>query len=78
MGNKSSSSSRLSRQEIREKEAIKQYNIRVKGYNFALHGSYHTYIEWCQSMFQMDCIQKEALEGNNCSREFDDYGRRIY
>jgi hypothetical protein len=47
-----------------EAEAMRRFNIRVKGYSYPHHGSYYQYIEWCRAMYELDCIPEECQYGS--------------
>ena len=65
MGSNSSSQPVYMTQQQRTLLAAKKFHIRKNGYDYALHGPYNEYIEWCHAKYQLDCIPEECLHGPN-------------
>jgi hypothetical protein len=40
------------------------FQERIKNYNYALHGPYYEYVEWCRGQFELDCIPRYTSQGN--------------
>lgn len=40
------------------------FQERIKNYNYALHGPYYEYVEWCRGQFELDCIPMYTSQGN--------------
>ena len=72
MGNSSSNSSlerdRLVRMELQEK-ALRNYDARINNYNYAYHGPYINYINWCRAEYELECIPDCCRYGPNYSGE---------
>jgi hypothetical protein len=60
-----------------EAEALRKYNIRVKGYNHIYHGYYFEYLEWCKAMYELDCIPENCRQGPNWNPQYDNWGNQI-
>ena len=51
---------------IREQEALRRFNIRIKSYSYPHHYcSYFEYIEWCRAQYELDCIPDSCKRGIN-------------
>ncbi len=61
-----------------EAEAMRRFNIRVKGYSYAHHGPYYDYIEWCRAQYQLDCIPPQCQYGPAYTPRYDHYGNQYY
>lgn len=61
-----------------EREAAINFHKRIRAYNYAYHGLYCDYVEWCRAQYELECIPEWCRQGPNCSRQYDDYGRRVY
>jgi len=61
-----------------EAEAMRRYNIRVKGYNYLHHGyNYFEYLEWCKGMYQLECLPESCRQGPNWQPQYDSWGNQI-
>ena len=45
--------------------AARKFHERIRGYNYAMHGPYYEYVEWCRAKYQYDCIPVYARVGSN-------------
>lgn len=45
--------------------AAKKFHVRMRGYNYALHGSYVDYVQWCRGQFELDCLPDYVKYGHN-------------
>ena len=63
MGGNSSRDYYAKQQAELELNAAKNYHKRVKGYNYAYHGPYYTYIEWCRAQYELECIPEFCRRG---------------
>lgn len=73
MGSKSSKLSeyKLKQQEINLEEiAARNYHKRMDEYNYAHHGYYIDYIEWCRAQYELECIPECCRRGSTVG---DDY-----
>lgn len=79
MGSSSSSPSAASlKAEIDlEAEAMRRYNIRVKGYNYLHHGNYCDYLQWCRGMYELDCLPESCRQGPNWTPRYDSWGNQV-
>jgi len=75
MGGKSSR--QYQTQSLHEQASINFHN-RIKDYNYAYHGSYHEYIEWCHGQYQLECIPIYLRNGPNYTPQYDFWGNQIY
>jgi hypothetical protein len=73
----SNSSRQIEEQNLKE-EALRKFNIRVKGYSYPHHGNYSDYIEWCRAQYQLDCVPSICHQGPNYRPQYDHYGNQIY
>jgi len=69
MGNDSSSRREQREQyqaevERLEKQARKNFDKRVKSYNYAYHGPYDYYINWCHAEYELECIPESCRQGS--------------
>ena len=51
--------------------AQKNYNTRVKNYNYKHHGNYDLYIDYCQAQYELECIPKICRRGAVVAYEED-------
>jgi hypothetical protein len=61
-----------------EREAMENFNLRVKNYSYPHHGPYHEYIDWCRAQYQLECIQPYCRQGANYSPKYDNWGNQYY
>lgn len=61
-----------------EREALQNYNFRVKNYCFPRHGLYSDYIQWCVAQYQLECIQPSCRQGPNYKPQYDSWGKQYY
>lgn len=47
-----------------EEIAAINYHKRVNEYNFAYHGYYIDYIEWCRAQYELECIPESCRQGS--------------
>jgi len=78
MGATSSRESDIKEQRELKLNAYRNYHARIKAYNYAFHGPYYEYLEWCQAQFQLDCIPEMCRKGCNYTPQYDARGRQIY
>jgi hypothetical protein len=78
MGGNSSREYYAKQQSELELNAVKNYHMRVKAYNYAYHGPYYDYIEWCRGQFELECIPQCCRQGPNYRPQYDSWGREIY
>jgi hypothetical protein len=71
MGNNSSKKTQSFDQEKLKEEALKNFNIRIKSYSYAHHGSHYEYIQWCRAQYELECIPEFCRKGRNF-REIND------
>ncbi len=64
MGNNSAKQYAIDQQKLNE-EALKKFNLRIKLYNYAHHGPYYQYIEWCRAQYELECIPECCRYGRN-------------
>lgn len=60
-----------------EAEAMRRYNIRIKGYNYLHHGNYFQYLEWCRGMYEVECLPEICRQGPNWTPRYDSWGNQI-
>ena len=48
-----------------EEIAAINYHKRIREYNFAYHGYYLDYIEWCRAQYELECIPIACRQGSN-------------
>jgi hypothetical protein len=77
MGQSSSSSSSSNNVDWQREAAI-NYHKRIRAYNYAYHGPYHDYVEWCQAEYELECIPPCCRQGSGYRPQYDHYGRQIY
>lgn len=65
MGLTSSTQYNVQTQQERIINASKKFHARIRAYNYAIHGSYHDYVNWCHAQFQLECIPEDCLQGPN-------------
>jgi hypothetical protein len=63
MGTNSSRQDYLIQEQKLQVEAMRKFNIRVKGYSYPHHGNYIDYIEWCRAQYELDCIPQCCHQG---------------
>ena len=56
-----------------EEIAAINYHKRVKNYNYAYHGYYTHYIEWCRAQYELECIPLWCRQGSNYSPQDNSY-----
>ena len=51
----------------KEQEAIarRKFKNRIKEYNFAYHGPFTKYVEWCQERYEFERIPESCRNGTN-------------
>ena len=59
-----------------EAEALRRYNIRVKGYSNLYHGNYFEYLEWCKAMYELECIPESCRQGPKWRPRYDKWGNQ--
>jgi hypothetical protein len=78
MGSKFSRSNQYKREEDSlEIIAARNYHRRVREYDYAYHGYYLDYIEWCRAQYELECIPKECRQGSRYTPEYDHWGNQI-
>lgn len=76
MGQSSSSSTNS---EINwERQAAINFHKRIQSYNYAYHGPYCYYVEWCRSQYELECIPEWMRQGSNYRPQYDSWGRQVY
>lgn len=78
MGANSSRESYEKEQRELKIKAYRNYNARIKAYNYAFHGPYYEYIELCQAQFELECIPEICRQGPNYTPQYDAWGRQTY
>jgi hypothetical protein len=78
MGLQSSTQYYVQPQQERTLNAAKNYHQRVRDYNYAFHGSYHSYVRWCHAKYQLECTPEICLHGPNYRPQYDHYGNQVY
>ncbi len=78
MGGNSSREYYAKQQAELELNAAKNYHKRVKSYNYAYHGPYYEYIEWCRAQYELECIPEFCRQGPNYRPQYDSWGHKIY
>jgi hypothetical protein len=48
-----------------EREAAINFHKRIKEYNYAYHGMYYDYVEWCRAQYELECIPEWCRQGSN-------------
>ena len=76
-GNSSREFNSKKEDELRSKAAI-NFNKRVREYNFAYHGYYVDYIEWCRAQYELECIPECCRQGSNYTPQYDHWGYQIH
>jgi hypothetical protein len=61
-----------------EREAAINFNKRIKAYNYAYHGMYYDYVEWCRAQYELECIPEWCRQGRGYRPQYDHYGRQVY
>jgi len=61
-----------------EREAMVNFNFRVKNYSYPHHGPYNDYIHWCRAQYQLECIQPYCRQGPNYDPRNDHSGFDYY
>ena len=59
-------------------EAARNFHKRIKAYNYAYHGPYHNYIEWCRAQYELECIPIYLRQGPNYRPQYDHWGNQEY
>lgn len=67
MGGNSSRENYAKKQDELISRAAMNYHRRIREYNYAYHGYYTDYVEWCQGMYQLECIPECCRQGSNYS-----------
>ncbi len=67
-----------SRDNFREQEdlrmkALINYDRRIKSYNFAYHGYFMDYVEWCRGQYELECIPEYCRQGPNYSHQYNEW-----
>lgn len=78
MGGNSSNEYYAKQQAELELKAARNFHERVKGYNYAYHGYYYDYIEWCRGQYELECIPIGCRQGSGYTPQYDSWGRKIY
>jgi len=73
----SSSSSNYVEKDWKKEAAIK-FHKRIREYNYAYHGPYCEYIEWCRAQYELECIPEWMRCGTNYTPRYDSWGRQEY
>lgn len=61
-----------------QREAAINFDKRIRAYNYAYHGPYYYYVEWCQSQYELECIPDYCRQGTNYTPQYDHWGRQTY
>lgn len=49
-------------------KAAENYRKRINAYNYAYHGNYYDYVEYCQGKFQIECLPDYCTRGSHFTR----------
>jgi hypothetical protein len=60
-----------------EREAAINFHKRIKEYNYAYHGMYYDYVEWCRAQYELECIPELCRQGSGYRPRYE-YGRKVY
>lgn len=71
-------SSREKEQSNLELNAARNYHRRMKQYNYAYHGYYSDYVEWCRAQYELECIPECCRQGPGYRPEYDSWGNQTY
>lgn len=61
-----------------EVTAAINFQKRIRGYNYAYHGPYHYYVEWCRAQYELECIPEWCRQGSGYTPQYDHWGRQTY
>lgn len=78
MGGNSSRESYAKEQANLELNAARNYHKRIKEYNYAYHGTYIPYVEWCRAQYELECIPEICRQGPGYRPEYDSWGNQTY
>lgn len=78
MGLTSSRDNNFREQEDLRMKALINYDRRIKSYNFAYHGYYLDYVEWCRGQYELECKPEYCRQGSNYSPQYDQWGYEEY
>ena len=78
MGGNSSRESYAKEQSKLELNADINFHKRIRGYNYAYHGYYTDYVEWCRAQYELECIPECCRQGSGYTPQYDHWGRQTY
>lgn len=61
-----------------ELNAARNYHRRIKEYNYAYHGYYSDYVEWCRAQYELECIPECCRQGSGYNPQYDQWGHQTY
>lgn len=61
-----------------EREAAINFHKRIQGYNYAYHGPYQFYVEWCRAQYELECIPPSCRQGSNYTPQYDHWNQQTY
>ena len=68
-----SSRDNFKEQEDLRMKALINYDRRIKSYNFAYHGYFMDYVEWCRGQYELECIPEYCRRGSNYTPQYDQW-----
>ena len=78
MGGKSSREYYAEEQSKRRLNAARNYHRRIREYNYAYHGPYYEYVEWCRGEYELECLPEFCRQGPGYKPQYDHWGNQEY
>jgi len=78
MGSNSSCESDSKRQEKMRLNAVRNYNIRIRQYNYVYHGHFKDYVKFCRGQYELECIPEWYCQGSAYTPQYDHRGNQVY